>query len=347
MHILDDKKEFKIDMFNGTSCPIQNKENADTKTIINKSEKNIIEISVEALTPLKRNFFKNYEGELLDRLVQSIKQYGILTPLLVRQIPLSGFYEILSGNNRFHAAQILGITKLPCINFGENVSDDEADYIALDTNFCQRSLTEMPHSERAACITKWYELQKKQGVRTDLLNDVLEAEKCLDLGQYETSLQVDTKLNRSDEILGQRFDLSGATIQRYLRIDMLINDLKQRLDENMISFVAAVNLSFLSVNQQDFVEKVLLENQNLNVSIADSLKLKSSKNNLKTKEDVLAILNGDIKPKVEKVRPLKVTLKPKFLKQYLPPEIKSQDQAFDFITQAIKFYLENSKGEQN
>ena len=130
--------------------------------------KSIMEMEFERMEPFPNHKFKLYEGQQLADMVESIRQFGILIPIILWHRE-DDTYVILSGHNRCNAAKIAGFTKGPVI-IKENLSCDEAVLIVTETNLRQRSFTDMSHSERAYCLAQHYEVLKSQGKRSDLLD---------------------------------------------------------------------------------------------------------------------------------------------------------------------------------
>lgn len=127
------------------------------------------ELKLEQLVPFHDHPFKLYEGERFNEMVESIKNYGVIVPIVVQKKGLK--YEILSGHNRANAAREAGLTQIPTV-IKEGLTKEEAILIVTETNLMQRSFTDLVHSERAAVISTRHEAVKSQGVRTDLLNEI-------------------------------------------------------------------------------------------------------------------------------------------------------------------------------
>jgi len=113
---------------------------------------NIVDMDVEKLTPFENQPFKMYGGERMDDMVESIKQNGVLTPIIIRPKANSTLYEILAGRHRWFASKLAGRDTVPAILL-ENISDDEAMVYVVETNLMQRSFSEMSHSEKVKCRT--------------------------------------------------------------------------------------------------------------------------------------------------------------------------------------------------
>ena len=189
------------------------------------------QIPIGELFPFKNHPFKVLDDESMQRTVESVEQYGVLSPLIARPRPEGG-YEIISGHRRQHAAQLAGLDALPVIV--RNMDDDAAVLLMVDSNLQRENI--LP-SERAFAYKMKLEALKNQGARSDL-----------------TSTQVVSKL-RSNEQLGAENNQSRETVRRFIRLTNLVPELLDMVDEKKIAFNPAVELSYLDESQQrDFLE---------------------------------------------------------------------------------------------
>ena len=180
-------------------------------------------IPLEHLHPYPDHPYKVLDDNSMESLTQSILERGVLTPILVmRREHDPNAYDIIAGHRRVHAARKAGLASVPA--FICNVSRDEAAIMVVDSNLHRERI--LP-SERARAYKMWYDAQKRQGKRSDL-----------------TSSQVETK-SRTDEIMAEEFGESRAQIQRYLRLNDLIPELLDLLDEGRIALSVGVELSYL------------------------------------------------------------------------------------------------------
>ena len=184
------------------------------------------QIPIGELFPFKNHPFKVLDDESMQRTVESVEQYGVLSPLIARPRPEGG-YEIISGHRRQHAAQLAGLDTLPVIV--RNMDDDAAVLLMVDSNLQREHI--LP-SERAFAYKMKLEALKNQGARSDL-----------------TSPQVAAKF-RSDDAVAKDQGISGDTVRRYIRLTNLIPELLDMVDEKKISFNPAVELSYLDESQQ-------------------------------------------------------------------------------------------------
>ena len=256
------------------------------------------------------------EAPSFKELVNSIKDSGVAEPLIVRKDNTqNGFYEIISGHRRKAAALKCGIDKLPCVI--KEYSDDEAIIFVADGNI-HRTSEEIYPSEKAWSYRMKLEAMKRQGRRSDL-----------------TSSQVETKL-RSDEKLGLDTGESRATIQRYIRLTYLISPLLNKVDLGKLPFMIGVELSYLTVNEQ---EKVLdmIEIEKVKVTLEQAQKLK--KMSKESGEQGLSIDDVFKLLKVKKEAPAP-KLNEAYINKIVPEEIKnlSTKDKLAYTKAAIEHY---------
>lgn len=202
-------------------------------------------LPVDEIRPFPDHPFHLYEGERLQDMVESVREHGVLNPVIVRKIPEG--YEMLSGHNRMNAAKIAGMKEIPAI-VKEELSDEEAYVYVIETNVMQRSFTDLAVSEKAAVLKERYDKVICQGKRNDILKELLLLEGGTDKATSDHGGQ---KLNRSS--VGEEYGLSGTSVARYLRINELIPELKQMVDDKVITLRTAVELSFIPEEYQKLV----------------------------------------------------------------------------------------------
>ena len=190
------------------------------------------QIPIGELFPFKNHPFKVLDDESMQRTVESVEQYGVLSPLIARPRPEGG-YEIISGHRRQHAAQLAGLDALPVIV--RNMDDDAAVLLMVDSNLQRENI--LP-SERAFAYKMKLEAIKNQGARSDL-----------------TSGQIVQKSKLSIERVAEDAGEGYKTVQRFIRLTNLVPELLDMVDEKKIAFNPAVELSYLDEAQQrDFLE---------------------------------------------------------------------------------------------
>jgi len=319
----------------------------------------ITEIPLTNLHPFKNHPFKLYDGERLKDMIESVKTNGVIIPIIVRPIEMdalskqsiieSEIYEILSGHNRVEAAKSAGFETVPAI-IKENLSEDEALLIVTETNLIQRSFSDLSHSERAASLAVHHEAIKIQGKRTDLINDIENLLKSngnvSNDADSATSAHIVRKLEAREKT-AQNYGLNRGTVARYLRINTLINSLKQLIDNNKIPLLAAVELSYVSEQNQHDLFDLLNQNENFKIDIKKAGLLREfSANNKLPPETINGILSGAISAVKKKNRtPLPVQslkIKGKVLSMYFRPEQKPAEIEAELFD-ALKFYREHKK----
>jgi ParB family chromosome partitioning protein len=294
----------------------------------------VVNISIDNLIPYSNHPFKLYEGERLNNMVDSIKELGVITPIIV-QPGQNGLYEILAGHNRHNAARIAGLKKIPAI-IKEGLTEEEAMLIVTETNLIQRSFEDLSYSERVAAISERYKAMKKQGKRNDLINEIkrLATEK---IEKDITSHQLGTRL-RTDKKLGQEYNLSRNMVARYVRLSQLNKSLLSRLDNGEIAFMTAVTLSFIRDDEQQIIEDILAKHSfKIDMKRAELLRKYSEEGNL-TGEAVKVILSGEILNGVKDKNNNAIKLKPKFLKKYFEADV-SKTEVEATIAKALDLYF--------
>ena len=255
------------------------------------------QIPIGELFPFKNHPFKVLDDESMQRTVESVEQYGVLSPLIARPRPEGG-YEIISGHRRQHAAQLAGLDTLPVIV--RQMDDDAAVLLMVDSNLQRENI--LP-SERAFAYKMKLEALKNQGARSDL-----------------TSVQVAPKL--STEKIGEEVGMSKDNVKRYIRLTSLIPELLDMVDEKKIAFNPAVELSYLDESQQrDFLE-AMNDTQNA-PSLSQAQRLKRLAQEGHFSYDVaFAVMGEEKKDELDKVVIKNDTLRKYFPRSYTPKQME-------------------------
>ena len=256
------------------------------------------QIPIGELFPFKNHPFKVLDDESMQRTVESVEQYGVLSPLIARP-RAEGGYEIISGHRRQHAAQLAGLDALPVIV--RQMDDDAAVLLMVDSNLQRENI--LP-SERAFAYKMKLEALKNQGARSDL-----------------TSCQVGTKF-RADELLAENSSESARNVQRFIRLTSLIPELLDMVDEKKIAFNPAVELSYLDEAQQrDFLE-AMNDTQNA-PSLSQAQRLKKLAQEGHFSYDVaFAVMGEEKKDELDKVVIQHDTLRKYFPRCYTPKQME-------------------------
>lgn len=200
-------------------------------------------LPIDKIKPFHDHPFHLYEGERLDDMVESIREHGVLAPVIVRKKGRG--FEMLSGHNRLNAAKIAGLTEIPVI-VKDGLSDEEAYVYVIETNVIQRSFADLAPSEKAAVLSARYEKVISQGRRNDILHEIEAIGTC---GH-------DVHKSRSRDGIGEEYGMTGRNIARYMRVDKLIRPFKDRLDAGELTLTAAVELSYLPEDEQTIVAEM-------------------------------------------------------------------------------------------
>ena len=257
------------------------------------------QIPIGELFPFKNHPFKVLDDESMQRTVESVEQYGVLSPLIARPRPEGG-YEIISGHRRQHAAQLAGLETLPVIV--RNMDDDAAVLLMVDSNLQRENI--LP-SERAFAYKMKLEAIKNQGARSDL-----------------TSGQIVQKSKLSIERVAEDAGEGYKTVQRFIRLTNLIPELLDMVDEKKIAFNPAVELSYLDTNQQrDFLE-AMNDTQNA-PSLSQAKRLKKLAQEGHFSYDVaFAVMGEEKKDELDKVVIKNDTLRKYFPRSYTPKQME-------------------------
>ena len=215
--------------------------------------------------------FKVKQDEAMAEMVDSVKQYGVLVPALVRP-KADGGYEMVAGHRRKCAATLAGITEMPCIV--RNLTNDEATIIMVDSNLQRETI--LP-SEKAFAYKMKLEAMKRQGQRSDL-----------------TSTPLVSK-SRSNEELGQKNGDSREQVRRFIRLTELIPSVLDMVDSGKIAFRPAVELSYLSKEQQQSLYDTM-ECEDCTPSLAQAIKMKEISRDGKLTEEVILSIMQEEKP---------------------------------------------------
>ena len=259
------------------------------------------QIPIGELFPFKNHPFKVLDDESMQRTVESVEQYGVLSPLIARPRPEGG-YEIISGHRRQHAAQLAGLETLPVIV--RQMDDDAAVLLMVDSNLQRENI--LP-SERAFAYKMKLEALKNQGARSDL-----------------TCGQFGHKLNgaKARDIVADESGDNARNVQRFIRLTNLIPELLDMVDEKKIAFNPAVELSYLDESQQrDFLE-AMNDTQNA-PSLSQAQRLKKLAQEGHFSYDVaFAVMGEEKKDELDKVVIKNDTLRKYFPRSYTPKQME-------------------------
>ena len=259
-----------------------------------EGKEQIQKLQLSALVAFKDHPFRVVDDERMMETVESVKEYGVLVPIIARPIE-DGLYEIISGHRRKRACELAGIDEIPVIV--RELDDDEATIIMVDSNLQRENI--LP-SERA----KAYQM-KLEALRRRAGRPAKEAQ--------ENVSQIGTNLPRADEIVAQDAGTSRNQVQRFIRLTNLEQPLLDKVDQGELGFTPAVELSYLKPQEQEWVHTALEATQQTpSLSQAQRIKQESKEGTL-TEESVHRIISEEKKPLYNSV-----TLSHDTLKKYFP-----------------------------
>ena len=306
-----------------------------TPSVSLPTKNTIITLPPQAIRAFRGHPFRLYEGDRLNDLVESISEHGVLNPAIIRKIERDedGFeYEMLAGHNRQNAAAIAN-RELPCI-VKENLSDEDAWIYVIETNVLQRSFSEMLPSEKAAVLTLRYSRMICQGRRNDIVEE---------LKRLENPDEIRENKSKSRDVVGAEYDLKGRAVANYLRINELITPLKRRIDDAEFPIVVAVQLSYLTEQEQQMVDDVLSGSE-YKVNEGKVVLLREYTGKL-TPERTEQILSGEFNRKPKKSTATAFKVKPAIYKKYFTASI-SQKEFDSIVDEALALYFAQ-KGQES
>ncbi len=264
----------------------------------------IREIPLDQLVPFKDHPFKVIDDESMMNTVQSIREHGILLPLIARPMP-DGKYEIVSGHRRSHAGKLAGLETVPVIV--RELDDDTAVILMVDSNLQRENI--LP-SERAFAFKMKLEAMKHQGQRADL-----------------TSGQVGQKLKWSVAMVANQSGDSIKQVQRYIRLTELLPELLDLVDERKLAFNSAVEVSYLNPEEQGWLAETI-DSEQSTPSLSQAQRLKRFSQDGKLTEDmVLAIMSEQKKPETERV-----VLQSRQISQYFSPSATPKEMETSILS---------------
>lgn len=276
-------------------------------------------VNPEGIVPFENNPFEVRDDEEMKSLIESIREYGILTPLVVsRQGRRGDVIQLVSGHRRLHAAKELGLQVVPVSYV--TMTPAEIEIAVVDSNLQREHI--LP-SEKAKAYKLKMDALKKQGKRTDL-----------------TSSPLESKL-RTDEIIGEQTGESRAQIQRYIRLNFLIPELLTMVDEERIAFRPAVELSYLSDEEQYWLLETI-ETEEATPSLSQAQEMKNlSQAGILDMDQIFSIM---VKPKAnqKEVIKIKVEAVDKYLKGCTTPKERE-----DFLLRACEYYSRFLQRQRN
>lgn len=311
------------------------------------------QINIDLLIPYHNHKFKLYSGERLEDMVNSIKENGVLTPIIVRPAPNNnGKYEILAGHNRCNAAKKAGLTTIPGV-VKENLTDNEAEMYVIETNLFQRGFNDLSISEQASVIamrhSQMFDSVKREEIEWEL---------------HELTAP-DEAVDRSKLALaGEEYGLSRNSVARLIRINTLLetcNNYAFAVDSKDLSVRAAVELSYISSTALNVIfgtyhTNVIVDNicyDTINITMNTAVWLRKIFTGFNgTEEEADKLLNMEIYKKSQKTidritaKPIKLSIPSDTFRKYFNEETKP-DEAAEIIDKALQLYFSQDNEKHN
>ena len=290
--------------------------------VLDKAEDGIQMLPVDKIKAFHDHPFHLYEGERLQDMVESVKEHGVLTPVIVQK--MKGGYEMLSGHNRANAAKIAGLTEIPAI-VKEGLTEQEAYVYVIETNMIQRSFNDLLPSEKAAVMAEQYDKTCCQGKRNDIIREL----EILSGNETESTCGHNGHKLKSRDALAAEYGFSSRNAARYLRLNYLIRPFKDMMDRNEIPLLAAVDVSYMPEEEQQLLYELIVS-RNLKLTPKMAAQLRKASGSL-NEEKMIEIVDG-----------LKVKKNPNGMSLKLPKAICSKyfdgmsaEQMADIVEQAL------------
>ncbi len=299
----------------------------------NEKSEPIENIPIENLIHYTKHKFKLYTGQRKLDLIESIRKHGILAPIIV--IPeKNGHYMIIAGHNRTECGKEAGLKEIPAI-IKRSLSPIKIRELVIETNLFQRGFAELPISEKAEIIADYYSLLKERGKNISDIED--EMQKFSELSPVGTDNDNVSSLGTRQ--VAQEYSLSKNSIARLLRINMLIVELKSRVDTEEMSIRAGVDLSYLTIEEQFIIEDIIrIHNIKIDMRKSSQLKILSKNAKLTDKEIQLILLAKEKDDSINaKVKPIKLNIN--IINKYFNNN-QELEEIQDIIEKALEKYFE-------
>ncbi len=309
------KPEFDMKTFLSTPTALQNA---------------VRQIPCDMLRPYHNHRFELYTGERLEDMVESIRENGVLSPIIVQPMQ-DGNYEILIGHNRWNASKIAGLSTVPAV-IKEGLTEETAEMYVIESNVMQRGFDNLRISEQARVISLRHSEMFSQGKRNDIIHE-------LQMLENPTSFPVGTKLENGDckQNIADNYGMGRTSVARLIRIDKLIDELKALIDSGVLAVRSGVELSFLSAETQSEIAE-LAEDYKVDMKKAKILRESADENGNVSNADIIRILDG--KKSVDKGKSVKI--RNDVFNRYFEPTAKPKEIA-ETVEKALELYFKSKQ----
>ena len=306
----------------------------DFKLINMISQNNQVKyIPIELLVGYHNHKFKLYSGERLEDMVESVRQNGILNPILVQPVS-DGKYEILSGHNRVKSAEIVGLKSIPAI-IKEGLSESDAEMYVIETNLMQRGFNDLLISEQATVLKARHSQIFSESKRQDIIKELQRLE-----GKKSHSPMENEKKTALEQV-GDEYGMSRPTVARILRVNYLIQPFKDLIDEKSMALRVGVELSYIPKEvQRKIFDIVSANSKKIDMKLSKTIRNVCNQNEDIPIETLESLIIGD-KKQSNTSKPVKVCIKREVFSKYFNNKT-SNDEIADTIQKALDMYFSNS-----
>lgn len=304
----------------------------------------VVELKFDNMEDFPNHKFKQYVGKQFEDMVESIRQFGILQPLILWHTK-EGKNIILSGHNRKNCAKAAGLTSSPVI-LKDNLTYEDAVLIVMETNLRQRSFHDMSPSERAYCLFEHYKAMKSQGRRTDLLEEIERWMNPQKSEVFTTSAEISRSCGNREK-LAKQYDLTEDMLAKYIRIGEYLDlPLMEKFEEEQISISVANTLSFVTDKEKQGMIAELMERENYRIDgqKAELLRRYYEAGKL-TDVVMMQILSGEKTKKLKKNKPQPFPVKSAVITKYFNAG-QTKKEIEETIEKALDLYFESRSGER-
>ena len=291
------------------------------------------QIPCEQLHPYHNHKFELYTGERLDDMIESIRENGVLSPIIVQ--PDGNGYEILIGHNRWNASKLAGLPTVPAI-IKTGLTENEAEMYVIESNVMQRGFENLRISEQAAAVALRHSEMFSQGKRNDIIRELAQLENPNAEPDTVTLNPVGSKLDTSESV-GKEYGVSKGSVVRLIRINKLIDSLKALVDSGDIAIRTGVELSFLSEDTQAAIAECAEETK-IDIKIAKMLRASADGEGNIDRDTVHSIVYADDKEAKEKPKSVKIS--DNVYSKYFTADMKKREIT-ETIEKALEFYFKN------
>lgn len=288
------------------------------------------QIPCDMLKPYHNHRFELYTGERLEDMVESIKENGVLSPIIVQ--PCNSEYEILIGHNRWNASKIAGLPTVPAI-IKEGLSEDEAEMYVIESNLMQRGFDNLKISEQASVIAQRHSEMFSQGKRNDIIRELQMLDGTLETTFDPLGQKLDKAVDNTRNIATD-YGLCRTSVVRLIRINKLVDELKALIDNGTLAVRSGVELSFLSEETQLEISE-LAEDYKIDMKKAKQLRDSADNDGNVSNADIIRILDGK-NNNADKGKSVKISNN--IYSRYFEPTSKPKEIA-ETIEKALEMYF--------